>query len=52
MGRDSGRLTAEAAAIIDKNIICLIPEVQITREHFLEIVAQRKRETQTETCKE
>lgn len=45
MGRDSGRLTAEAAALIDENIICLIPEVQITREHFLRVVAERKNTT-------
>lgn len=45
MGRDSGRLTVEAAALIDENIICLIPEVQITRDHFLQVVAERKKAT-------
>ncbi len=41
-GRNNGRMTAESAALVDSNIICLVPEFPISREHFLASVKRRK----------
>lgn len=41
-GRNNGRLTAEAAALVSPNIICLVPEHPMTRDEFLSLVNERK----------